>query len=96
MDITLTPELESFVNRQVASGRFETAGELVREALQQFDESDQIGEQSIEEIRAKILEAELEYERGDFITINSEAESKEFVEDIIRRGHERLAAGKQR
>ena len=33
MDISLTPELERFIAEKVASGRYQTASEVVREAL---------------------------------------------------------------
>lgn len=32
-NVSLTPELESFVDRQVASGRYQTASEVVRAGL---------------------------------------------------------------
>lgn len=33
MNISLTPELEKFVNAKVKSGRYNSASEVVREAL---------------------------------------------------------------
>lgn len=91
MTITLTPELELLIDRKVKSGRYNSAGEVVREALEQLDEKDRIKEAHLEEIRAKIIEAEEDFESGRFITINSEAESRELAERIIRRGYEKLS-----
>ena len=94
MTITLTPELESLVDRKVKSGQYNSAGEVVREALELLDEKDRIKEVRLEELRAKIIEAEEDFKNGSFITINSEAESRELAERIIRRGYERLATRK--
>jgi len=40
MNISLTPELEQFVSRMVGSGRYNSASEVVREALRLLEESD--------------------------------------------------------
>lgn len=94
MTITLTPEMELFVERKVKSGRYNSAGEVVREALEQLDEKDRLDEAWIDDVRSKITEAEEDFKNGRFISINSEAESRELAERIIRRGNERLAARK--
>lgn len=92
MNITLTPELESLVNRKVQSGRYNSAGEVIRDALQLMDEKDRTNEKQLEELRMEIIKAEDQIKNGQFIEIKSEAELREFGERIIRRGHERLAA----
>ena len=40
MNISVTPELEQFVARKVASGRYNSASEVVREALRLLEEHD--------------------------------------------------------
>jgi antitoxin ParD1/3/4 len=40
MEIFLTPELEDFIHNEVTSGRFNSAGEVVAEALRLLDERD--------------------------------------------------------
>lgn len=94
MTITLTPELESLVERKVKTGRYHSASEVVREALELLDEKDQVNEARLEELRAEIIKAEDAYEKGAFIQINSEADLHEFGESIMRRGRERLALEK--
>ena len=41
MNVSLTPELEKFVSAKVDSGRYNSASEVVREALRLLEEHDQ-------------------------------------------------------
>ncbi len=41
MNVSLTPELEQFVASKVATGRYNSASEVVREALRLLEEHDQ-------------------------------------------------------
>jgi antitoxin ParD1/3/4 len=41
MNVSLTPELEKFVNAKVEAGRYNSASEVVREALRLLEEHDQ-------------------------------------------------------
>jgi len=41
MNVSLTPELERFVERKVGSGRYNSASEVLREALRLLEEHDQ-------------------------------------------------------
>lgn len=41
MNVSLTPELEQFVNNKVQTGRYNSASEVVREALRLLEEHDQ-------------------------------------------------------
>ena len=40
MNVSLTPELEKFVNAKVDSGRYNSASEVIREALRLLEEHD--------------------------------------------------------
>jgi antitoxin ParD1/3/4 len=40
MNVSLTPELETYVSKKVASGRYNSASEVVREALRLLEEHD--------------------------------------------------------
>lgn len=44
MDIALSPALERLIDAKVASRQYETAGQVVREALRLLDERDQARE----------------------------------------------------
>jgi antitoxin ParD1/3/4 len=54
MNISLTLELESMVHHKVASGRYTSASEVVREALRLMDDRDQLFALQKDEIRRKI------------------------------------------
>ena len=41
MNVSLTPELESFVNGKVQAGRYNSASEVVREALRLLEQHEQ-------------------------------------------------------
>lgn len=42
MNVSLTPELERFVNAKVEGGRYNSASEVVREALRLLEEHDAV------------------------------------------------------
>lgn len=44
MNVSLTPELEQFVQQKVKSGRYLSASEVVREALRLMEDRDKIRE----------------------------------------------------
>jgi antitoxin ParD1/3/4 len=52
MNVSLTPELERLVNEKVESGLYQTASEVVREALRLLKERDQAREQLRTDVQA--------------------------------------------
>jgi antitoxin ParD1/3/4 len=52
MNVSLTPELERFVNEKVESGLCQTASEVVREALRLLKERDHAREQLRADVQA--------------------------------------------
>jgi antitoxin ParD1/3/4 len=92
MNVSLTPELEAFVHDKVASGRYTSASEVVRESLRLLEEREWIRQRRVDELRAEIQKGIDDIEAGRVIELNSDEELKEFFEDIKRRGRERLNA----
>ena len=80
MNVSLTPELEAFVEQAVKSGRYGSASEAVREGLRMLEER---------EAKHQALKREIQkgLDSGPGIPA-----TPEFYEDIKRRGRERLAA----
>ncbi len=64
MHVSLTPELEQMVHGKVQTGRYNSASEVVREALRLMDERDQIKAMQKEELRKKIAAGLKSLEEG--------------------------------
>ena len=54
MNISLTPELEKFVQDKVASGRYHTASEVIREGLRLLEGQEQLREVKLIALREEI------------------------------------------
>jgi len=67
MNVSLTPELEQFVQSRVASGRYQTASEVVREGLRLLEEREQARETALKELRAKIRRGIEQADRGELL-----------------------------
>ena len=51
MNVSLTPELEKFIQKKVKSGLYQTSSEVVREALRYLQEKDKNRERKLDELR---------------------------------------------
>ena len=67
MTLDLTPELEKLVQSKLQSGRYGSAIEVLREALQLLDQRDQVHTAHKEEYREQIEEGWLAARRGEFV-----------------------------
>ena len=67
MNVHLTPELEKLVRNKVKTGRYNSASEVVREALRLLEEHDHIRRMRIQEMRKKIEEGWESLRRGEGI-----------------------------
>lgn len=56
MNVNLTPQLESLVKQKVASGLYNSASEVVREALRLMEEQDRWRAVKLEQLRQDIRE----------------------------------------
>lgn len=54
MNVSLSPQLEAMVKAKVASGRYTSASEVVREALRLMERQDQLRELQLEQLRHEI------------------------------------------
>ena len=67
VNVHLTPELETLVQKKVKTGRYNSASEVVREALRLCEERDRIRELQIQELRKKINRGWASLERGEAV-----------------------------
>ncbi len=63
MHINLTPQLDSYVAEKVASGDYNNASEVIREALRLLKERDQLRQAKLRDLHAAIDEG---INSGDF------------------------------
>lgn len=82
MNVSLTPELEKFVDRKVESGLYNNASEVVREGLRLLKEHDEIRVKWREQIERGWLQAQ----RGEVVDgPNAMAEIRERVKTKARK-----------
>jgi len=81
MNVSLTPELERLVNEKVESGLYQTASEVVREALRLLKDRDHAREL----LRADVQAGFDELARGEGRTYNK-ASGRQLAEGIKSRG----------
>ncbi len=67
MNVSLTPELEKLIYEKVRSGLYNSASEVIREALRLLHERDQVRQQELEALRAKINRGLEQLDRGEGI-----------------------------
>lgn len=79
MDITINHELEAMIRRHVDSGRCSAPADVIREAMDLFEER----ERRREELRRAIAEGQAAVDRGEVCELD--------LEEIKRKGRERVA-----
>jgi len=87
---TIGKHFESFIEKLIESGRYSTASEIIRDGLRLIEEREQSREAKLQALRAAIQEG--------LDSPSEEVDIDEWIEDVKRRGRERLAAerdGKQ-
>lgn len=70
MNISLTPELEKFVDEKVKSGLYNSASEVVRESLRLLQREDEIERLQLEELRREIKSSIKEMDYGQGVPLN--------------------------
>ena len=81
MNVSLTPELERLVNEKVESGLYQTASEVVREALRLLKERDQ----AREHLRADVQAGFDQLARGEGRTYDKTS-ARHLAEQVKSRG----------
>ena len=64
MNVSLTPKLDELVQAKVASGLYNSASEVIREALRLLDERDRLREARIGKLRTELAVGLEQLERG--------------------------------
>jgi antitoxin ParD1/3/4 len=85
MNVSLTPELERLIDDKVKSGLYQTASEVVREALRLLQSRDD----ELRRLRASVHAGLDQLDRGKF-TEHRGSTSRKLAADIKARGRRRL------
>ena len=67
MNVSLTPELEKFVSAKVGSGRYNSASEVVREALRLLEEHDSVRAAQLAKFNGKLGRRLASLDRGETV-----------------------------
>jgi antitoxin ParD1/3/4 len=67
MNVSLTPELDNFVAGKVESGRYNSASEVVREALRLLEERDQARNAQLAAFNQEIGARLASLDRGEYV-----------------------------
>jgi antitoxin ParD1/3/4 len=71
MNVSLTPELEEFVEQNVRSGLYQTASEVVREGLRLLREREDLRRTQLEALRRDIAVGVEQADRGQVAPLNA-------------------------
>lgn len=94
MNVSLTPRLEDLVAQRVASGRYGSASEVIREALRLLEDRDMLRSMRLEELRKQIAIGIDQADRGEYAEYD-ETSLAGMAERIKTEGRKRLARRKK-
>lgn len=90
VNISLTPELDAFLQNRVKSGRYQTASEVVREALRLLERQERERDEAFQQLRAKLERGAGEAARGELLDGDKVFdELREMIEERRRAGVDR-------
>ena len=67
VNISITPELDAFLQSRVDSGRYQTTSEVVREALRLLERQERARDEAFHQLKAKLEIGTAQAERGELI-----------------------------
>jgi antitoxin ParD1/3/4 len=81
MNVSLTPELDTYVQEKVKTGMYHSASEVIREGLRLLRERDALQEIRLRELKQQVQAGFAQIERGEYIDF---ASPDEIVSHIAR------------
>ena len=91
MNVSLTPELEEFIEHKVASGLYGSSSEVVRDALRLLEERDRLLDARLEDLRGEVQKGLTQLKEG-----RSKPLDRSAVERIRSTGSRRLASRRRK
>jgi antitoxin ParD1/3/4 len=95
-NVNLTEHFDRFIESGITSGRFSNASEVVREGLRLLEQREQEDKARIAWLRGAAKEGFDAADRGDYVTLRSDQEIDDFVDQVRLEVSEKLAAEKVR
>lgn len=90
MSSPLPPDLETFIQHEVANGNYPSPEEVISEGVRL------LRERKLFELRSEIDAGLAQLERGESFELSGDHALHAFFNDIKRRGRERLRASRER
>jgi antitoxin ParD1/3/4 len=84
LNISLTPEEQRFIDARVASGRYQSAGDVVREGLRLLEEREGRHGAALQELRELVAAGLEEAKRGELL------DGEAVMADLMRRHEQRV------
>ena len=73
MNVSLTPQLESFVKQKVSTGLYSSASEVIREALRLLEEKEALKTMKLQALRADIQAGMDSLDKGEGKSLDIDA-----------------------
>lgn len=89
MNISLTPELDTFVQQKVQTGMYHSASEVIREGLRLLREQDELRQARLNQLRKDVDVGVNQIDQGTY-TEYSAASMPALAEDIKAKGRRLL------
>jgi antitoxin ParD1/3/4 len=67
VNVSLTPELDAFLQSRVKSGRYQTTSEVVREALRLLERHERERDEALQQLKMKLEKGAAQAESGELL-----------------------------
>lgn len=91
MNVSLTPKLAALVAERVRSGRYQSASEVVREALRLLEDVEEVREARLKELRREIAAGLRDLDRGRSVSFD-----RNLAESIKSKGRKAFSRQRRR
>jgi antitoxin ParD1/3/4 len=95
-NISLTEHQSGLIEKLVESGRYQNASEVVRDSMRLLEEKEAAYQAKLEKLRAEIQIGIDAYERGEFVTLETEEDIDRMFDEIATNVIERGASKRQK
>jgi len=95
-NVNLTEHFDRFIEAGITSGRFSNASEVVREGLRLLEQREKEDQAKIDWLRAAAKEGYADIQRGDSVSLRSDQEIEDLVDQVRKEVTDKLGADNTR